>query len=83
MREDVCRKSKATTPDQVYQLKVTLWGSKPQVWRRVLVPEQATLHHLHRIIQGAMGWTNSHLHQFIVGREAGLPAGRLRWDVGL
>ncbi len=40
-------RKKATTPDQVYQLKITLWGSKPQVWRRVLVPEQFTLHQLH------------------------------------
>ncbi len=57
---------KTTAPEQVYQLKVTLWGSRPQIWRRVSVPEQTTLHQLHWIIQGAMGWTNSHLHQFIV-----------------
>lgn len=62
-------RKKATAPSQVYQLKITLWGSRPQIWRRVLVSEQTTLHQLHWIIQGAMGWTNSHLHQFIVDEE--------------
>ena len=60
---------KATAPAQVYQLKITLWGSRPQVWRHVLVAEETTLHQLHWIIQGAMGWTNSHLHQFIIGGD--------------
>ncbi len=55
--------------DQIYQLKITLRGSKPPIWRRVLVPGQATLYQLHWIIQMAMGWTNSHLHQFIIGGE--------------
>jgi len=60
---------KATVTTQIYQLKITLWGSRPQIWRRVLVAEETTLHQLHWIIQGAMGWTNSHLHQFIIGDE--------------
>jgi len=62
-------RKKANALDQVYQLKITLWGSKPQIWRRVLVSEHTTLHQLHWIIQGAMGWTNSHLHQFIIEDE--------------
>jgi hypothetical protein len=53
---------------QIYQIKVTLDESKPPIWRRILVPGDATLEKLHYILQVAMGWTNSHLHQFIVGQ---------------
>ncbi len=52
---------------QVYQLKITLAGSKPKIWRRVLVSPDLLLADLHRIIQTAMGWTNSHLHLFSDG----------------
>jgi hypothetical protein len=54
---------------RVYQLKITLRGVRPPVWRRFLVSDATTLHQLHWIIQTAMGWTNSHLHQFIFGGE--------------
>ena len=49
----------------IYQLKVTLKHSKPPIWRRIQVKEDTTLYQLHQTIQIAMGWTNSHLHQFI------------------
>ena len=52
----------------IFQLKVTLKRSKPLIWRRIQVRGDTTLGALHDIIQIAMGWTNSHLHQFIVGR---------------
>jgi hypothetical protein len=52
----------------VYQIKVTLEDSKPPIWRRILVRSDVTLEKLHYIIQVAMGWTDSHLHQFIVGQ---------------
>ncbi|MDP9314400.1 MAG: plasmid pRiA4b ORF-3 family protein [Chloroflexota bacterium] len=51
----------------IYQLKVTLYDSKPPIWRRIQVPATVTLGQLHRILQVVMGWTDSHLHQFIVG----------------
>jgi hypothetical protein len=35
----------------------------------LLVSGDVTLLELHRIIQMAMGWTNSHLHQFIIDDE--------------
>lgn len=47
----------------VYQFKITLLGAKPPIWRRIQV-EDCTLDKLHEHIQTAMGWTNSHLHQF-------------------
>lgn len=52
----------------LYQLKITLKWSKPPIWRRVIVRADMTLDRLHNVIQIVMGWTNSHLHQFIVGR---------------
>ena len=55
----------AEPTDRIYQLKITLRGIKPPIWRRVQVPE-CTLTDLHEIIQVAMGWDESHLHQFIV-----------------
>jgi len=55
------------TPVQVCQLKVTLQGSRPPIWRRFQVPGNVTLYKLHRVLQVVMGWTDSHLHQFIVG----------------
>lgn len=50
----------------VYQLKVSLEGTRPPIWRRLLVPGDLTLAQLHKIIQLVMGWTDSHLHQFII-----------------
>jgi hypothetical protein len=58
----------------IYQLKVTIMDSKPPIWRRIQVPGDITLSKLHLIIQEAMGWTNSHLHQFIIdGKYYGEP----------
>jgi len=51
-----------------YQLKITLRGSRPPIWRRFIVPDSITLPKLDEVIQIVMGWTGSHLHEFIVGR---------------
>ncbi len=57
----------------VYQFKITLLGSKPPIWRRIQVAD-CTLDKLHEHIQTAIGWTNSHLHQFeIKGKRYGDP----------
>jgi hypothetical protein len=65
----------AETLQRIYQLKVTLRGSRPPIWRRVLVPGKFSLHKLHQVIQLAMGWTDSHLHQFIIdGQYYGIPS---------
>jgi len=53
----------------VYRIKVMLNGTKPPIWRRLLVSSDTDLVGLHAIIQVAMGWTDSHLHQFIAGGE--------------
>ncbi|TXB62093.1 plasmid pRiA4b ORF-3 family protein [Phaeodactylibacter luteus] len=49
----------------ILQLKITLMGSqKPPIWRQVQIPAGLNFVQLHVIIQGAMGWENSHLHAF-------------------
>lgn len=49
-----------------YHLRVVLTGTEPLVWRLLQVPGKAKLDWLHAVLQVAMGWTNSHLHQFNV-----------------
>ncbi len=51
-----------------FQLKVTLERSKPPIWRRILVAD-CTLDVLHQVVQTAMGWTDSHMHQFEYGKD--------------
>jgi hypothetical protein len=59
----------------VYQLKITLRDSKPPIWRRVEVSANTSFYLLHCIMQGAMGWMNGHLHQFVKDEEHyGLPS---------
>jgi hypothetical protein len=58
-------KTTATKLGFVYQFKITLKDFKPLIWRRIQVLH-CTLNELHEHIQTAMGWTNSHLHQFKV-----------------
>ncbi len=52
-----------------YQIKITLMGIEPPVWRRIQVPADITLEALHDIAQIAMGWEDAHLHLFIVNGE--------------
>ena len=59
--------AKAAT-QEIYQLKISLKGSKPLIWRRVLVTSATTLEKLHVVIQAAMGWEGSHLHVFEVAK---------------
>src|SRR5216683_1435770 len=49
----------------LYQLKITLRDCKPPIWRRIVVRADMKLDRLHRVIQIAMGWSDSHLHQFV------------------
>jgi hypothetical protein len=50
--------------EKVLQLYVSLNDVHPQIWRRVVVSEKSSLYDLHLILQIAMGWSNSHLHDF-------------------
>ena len=55
----------STTP-VVYQIKVTLKGSRPPIWRRMQVISDTTLAQLHPLLQCVMGWEDAHLYQFVV-----------------
>ena len=60
---------KKNQPEKVYQFHISLKHSKPKVWRRFLVADNATLERLHKIIQEVMGWEDYHLHEFTVGEK--------------
>lgn len=56
-----------TKRDQsIYQFKITLEEVGPTIWRRIQVPESYSFWDLHVAIQDAMGWRDSHLHEFTI-----------------
>ena len=57
-------KQEVADEQDIYQIKVTLDGSKPLIWRRILVSRDVNLTNLHHVIQSSMGWSDSHMHQF-------------------
>jgi Plasmid pRiA4b ORF-3-like protein len=64
-------------PPPIYQLKITLIGIIPPIWRRIQVPSSIKLCCLHSALQVAMGWTESHLYKFEKnGKNWGVP----EWD---
>jgi len=54
---------------KIYQIQIALKDFKPKIWRRLLIPSDLLLSDFHKIIQVSMGWTNSHLHQFVKNRN--------------
>lgn len=52
-----------------YQLRVDLDDAKPPIWRRLELASGLTLDRVHLILQTAMGWTDSHLHEFASGEN--------------
>ena len=50
----------------VYRFKIALQDTYPVIWRRIETKD-IMLGKLHELIQTAMGWTDSHLHQFAIG----------------
>lgn len=64
------KKSRSQTPAPavpLYQVKITLAGSSPPIWRRLVVRKNLPLDLLSSVIQITMGWEGCHLHQFITG----------------
>jgi hypothetical protein len=59
-------------------LKITLFNSKPKIWRRVEVHSGLTLHDFHFVIQNVFDWTDSHLYHFLVPPEGKLTNTALR-----
>lgn len=57
-------------PDVVtYRVRVDLKDTRPPLWRRLELSSDLFLDEVHRVIQLAFGWTDSHLHQFGSGPD--------------
>jgi len=68
------RTENSTSEPRIYQLKITLKGIRPPIWRRILVRADTPLDRLHEIFQTVMGWYDCHLHQFVArGKMYGVP----------
>ncbi len=57
--------------NSVFQLKLTIHGSVPDIWRRVLVPNDLALSDLHYVILYAFCWFDDRPHEFVLGQRAG------------
>lgn len=55
----------------IYTLRIELEHIAPLIWRRIAIAGSATFRDLHVAIQDAMGWNDSHLHQFEIPRGRG------------
>jgi hypothetical protein len=72
---------RVTAKTKIFELVVELQDVRPAVIRLIQVPGETPLAELHQVVQVAMGWTNSHLHEFDVnGARYGQPDPD--WDVG-
>ncbi len=49
-----------------FVLRVELLNVRSLIWRLIQVPETLTLDELHAVIQGAMGWHDTHCHEFTI-----------------
>ncbi|MEU4157768.1 plasmid pRiA4b ORF-3 family protein [Actinoplanes sp. NPDC026670] len=58
------KRKKSNGPAPAYQIKVSLRGARPPIWRRLLVPGDITLNRLHQAILAAFGWHGGHMHVF-------------------
>jgi len=57
----------------IYQLRVLLLGISPIIWRRLLVRGDSTIADLHDILQISFGWSDDHLHRFLIhGKQYGV-----------
>ena len=60
--------ARSTMTAPVYQLKATLVGVEPAVWRRIRISGSVSLRTLHFALQVVMGWEASHQYQFVIGK---------------
>jgi len=56
--------------ERSYLMEIQLVDIEPAIWRRFVVPASITLDRLHDVIQIVMGWTDSHLHEFTIGKKS-------------
>jgi hypothetical protein len=48
----------------IHQVKITIYGTKPPIWRRLELPSAMTLDRVHETLQIAFDWAGYHLHAF-------------------
>ncbi len=53
----------------IYVVRVDLDDVEPAIWRRLRLASDLDLELVHVVLQLAMGWTNSHLHHFVMGPD--------------
>jgi hypothetical protein len=58
--------SPSTLDAAVYQLRIVLRLISPLIWRRLLVRSDSTVADLHRTLQVTFGWSDEHLHPFVI-----------------
>ena len=61
------RRRRPRTDVVTFRVRVALDGVEPEVWRLIEVRSDMRLATLHPVMQAAMGWTGTHLHQFDAG----------------
>ena len=69
---------------QLFVVRVDLRHAKPPIWRRLEVHSDLTLDVVHRVLQAAFGWMDSHLWRFSLGSDPFSPSSQVflcPWDV--
>jgi hypothetical protein len=54
---------------RIARLRITLEDITPPIWRCLEVPEELTMAQLSDVICAALGWSNTHLHEFAAGKR--------------
>lgn len=69
---------------RIFRVRVDLERSRPPIWRRLDLRSDLTLDVVHRVLQIAFSWTDTHLWRFSLGGEPFGRAGQAflcPWDV--
>lgn len=56
-----------------YDLRISIQGTQPEIWRRLLLPETVTVTQFHEAIQCAFGWEDRHLYGIRCHDRSGEP----------
>ncbi len=71
----------ADMSSDIATVRIELVDTDPLIWRQVEVPTAMTLKALHDVIQVVMGWSNSHLWEFTIGKRRYAPRmANVGWD---
>ena len=66
----------------VHHLRVTLLDVEPPIWRELRVPSVVPLSLLHAVVQVAMGWEDTHLHEWRAAERTYVASGEEDWGEG-